>query len=456
MLLGSPHLPAVAIPAGTAAEHLQHDSAQQHRQPPAAAESAADAHQLEAQWEAESLSAAQTASRLSLRQAEQTQTELEQASTAEPPAMAQGAANPSHRHQLEAAASVARVAEDSAAGPPLPDSPIASDQQAQLALSAEETMVRPGQSMPQATQSEPVRPSQCQRPRLRRMTRSSARASLASQSLISDAVSTAHGGRRAKRQAHAASSLQAVVEQPEADLAADSVLSSAAANPHQPLISHVPADAAADSSVSQQGKSQAMQEEGPQEADLASAPEGMNAPMAVECNTSYLAAATGEPCGVREHAQDRQLPQHSVRADASEAPQSTEMAPPGSSAAALAEYTAAPGPSIPSNSKVSSAPDGASQDSKRQQTQKGRSRAKRPPKPRQPSKKKHSSKPPESDENTNVNKAFQPDGQHESVSDALTKDGSASSPLFVAQGLADVQEQCGPLGTANGCSQPAK
>lgn len=245
----SPHAVASTLPGkATAVKQKYRLPEQQQSLEPAvlgnaAALSASDAQESEAQRGTDALSATQAASRLSLLQAEQTQAELELASNAQTDGESQvqaEAAEPDKQqqacqqapidallisdaerlshHMLQQEIAVARAAEAELIGPSSARAEQADFGSAHLS----EDQLR--QPVAKASQSEPLRPSQqslSQPLRLRtcRQTRSSTRTSQAAQSVASELISTA-SGRRGKAEASAMPNLPAVMEQAEADSAA--------------------------------------------------------------------------------------------------------------------------------------------------------------------------------------------------------------------------------------------
>ena len=241
----SPHAAPSTLLGGAPAVKQKHGflEQQQSLQPAvlgnAAAESAPDAQETQAQRETDALSATQAASRLSLLQAEQTQAELELASVAHSAGESQVQAEPAElekqqegceqvpidallipgagrvsQYMLHQEAAVARATEAEFISPSS-----AKAEQAVSFKSAHLSEDQLRQPVEQATQSESLKQSQPGRPRTRRQTRSSARTSQAAQSVASELISTA-SGRRGKAGASAIPTLPAVMEQGEADSAA--------------------------------------------------------------------------------------------------------------------------------------------------------------------------------------------------------------------------------------------
>ncbi len=211
------------------------DAQQTHPQSEAQAPITAAAHETEAQWEADSLGAAQAASRLSLLQAEQTEAGLELASlmqaAGESQTKAQIPDKDSHHGHASHQMSFGSPTEASL----VPHAGRLSHPAAQEAavVAGDNGIAKQHQTATMAEQNDI--PSFCQivkhdlpsqghslsqsgKPRTRRQTRSSARASLAAQSATSEVMSTA-SARRGKTHAKAMPALPAVKEQSEADLA---------------------------------------------------------------------------------------------------------------------------------------------------------------------------------------------------------------------------------------------
>ena len=433
----SPHPNAAAVTVSTLAEvQQQHDSSQQHAQQAAtASQSAADAHQFEAQWEDESMNTAQTASRLSLLQAEHTQVELELAEAAQQTAAGRAGPGMSHHWQQEAAMAPAAAAEDAVSHHPSETLPVELiEQQEQPVTSSGKSEGQCEVAAAMVTHSEPARPAQSHRPGSRRLTRSSACASCASQSSESDAVSTAKGGRRGKRQTQAVTNLPAVTEQSEADLAADPAVSTAEMHDQQALVSQAASEAAVDREADPSGSQQQtalVLALVPKEEDLMAASADLTAPDGGLQHTNVSAcdslhkgeaelpsvsgAQAAALAALQEAAietQQEEPAKHHVRVHASDAAQSTApgSADPEASVATPTCAAAAVEATEKLHGRENSAAEGASHAAESQQELKGRGRVKRPPKPRQPAKKKHNRKqgrlPPKHDENADVNKVF--------------------------------------------------
>ena len=205
----------------------------------AAAESASDNQKTRAETEADTLSAAQAASRLSLLQAEQTQVEVELAnatqtadgsqisSPCEPDSIQRTCEQAlveavlvadTGRHSHQACAQEAAAVGTTEAGSAGSHSMMA-EQDNSLGLS-HRTKSQISEPAAKGTQSKPEKSaqqslSQPERPRTRRQTRSSARASLAAQKATSEAVSSA-STRRGNTQAKTFHPLPVVTEQAEA------------------------------------------------------------------------------------------------------------------------------------------------------------------------------------------------------------------------------------------------
>lgn len=502
----SPQLPVTAAPAGPLEQlqhgvSQQHDSSQQHGSfqqhaipSPAASGAAAGAHQLEAQWEAESLTAAQTASRLSLLQAEQTQIELELASAVQQADGQTGDAGLSHSRRQETAVPPAATAEDAACNDPSESIPIMPVQQKELhAASCNMTGSRHEEAAARVTQNESLRPAQPSRAGSRRMTRSSSCASVASQSSESDVVSTAHGRSRGRCQAQAMTNLPVVTEHSEANLAADSAVSTAEAGDHQEPISHAAADTAADREpVPSRSRHRLALDTALasvlEEEDWAAAPaDPMLSPGNTQQNVvpsldglhdceAALASASGAADAASAPSQEaaRQTQriksaQHSVRLEASDAAQTSA---PDSALlkATVAGNTAVVEANYQSCSRLDSAPEADSSAAQSQQAHKGRGRAKRPPKCRQAARKKHNRKqgrmPSGHDENADINTASATQhpsvhasdtaaAQHNSGNAAL--DCSTSSPVqAVHQKEVAANDQPSPAGKHGVGSKPPR
>ena len=497
----SPH-PSVAapVPVGTlAVDQPQHDSSQQHaRQSATASVPAGGAHQLEAQWEAEPLTAAQTASRLSLLQAEHTQVELELANAVQQADAETADTDMSHVWQQEVAVASAAAAGGTASHDIFKPVPVESVlQQEHRATSCRKSEGQCEASAAQVTQSQPVRPIQSHRSGSRRLTRSSALASCASQSSGYDAVSNAHGGRRGKAQTQAVSNLPVVTEHSEADVAADLAASTAEINDQQALVSQT---AVAPAAAKEADPSDSHQQVKPDAAALASVPEeedwsaspadlpaplgdkqqskvsghddlhDCDAELAAASQTQAAASAASEEADAQ--AQHRQSTQHRVREDTSGAVQSIahDRAAPEVSVTTSADADVAVEATEQFCGRPDSAAEGTNHAAQSQQGQKGRGRIQRPPKSRQPAKKKQNRKrgkmPSGHDENVDVNKMTA--SQHESVhkmyvaaaekdsrgGDAL--DCSASSPVQVL-----CQQEIGAKGSSlpgkhEGCTKPPR
>ena len=241
----SPYPDPPSLPAEASAVKQKHAMPEQRDSPEpavlreAAAESASDNQKTRAQTEADTLSAAQAASRLSLLQAEQTQVELELANATQ---TADGSQIPSPcepdsiqrtceqalveavlfadtgRHIHQAWPQDAAAVGTTEAGSADPHGMMA-EQDNSLGLSHQSTSQISEPAAP-GTQSKPAKSaqqslSQPERPRTHRQTRSSARASLAAQKATSEAVSSA-STRRGKAQAKTFHALPVVTEQAEA------------------------------------------------------------------------------------------------------------------------------------------------------------------------------------------------------------------------------------------------
>lgn len=456
----SPHPSAAAVTVSTLAEvQPQHDSSQQYaRQAATASQSAADTHQLEAQWEAESLNAAQTASRLSLLQAEHTQVELELAEAAQQTAADKACTGLNHHWQQEAAVASAAAAEDAVSchqSETIPSQLI--QQQEQPVTSGRKSEGQYEDAAAHVTHIEPVRPTQTQSSGSRRLVRSSARASCASQSSGSCAVSTAHGGRRGKRQTQAVTKLPAVTEHSEADLAADPAVSMGEMHDQQTLVSQAPGEPAVDKKADPSGSQQQPalvlasvpeEEDFMATADLiaiegdlqnpnVSVHEGLHKDAAELPSVSRAQAATSAArYEAATKTQQEESAQHPVRVHAPRAAQSS--APDSAvSEASVAASTGAVEATEQNDGRSDLAAEGASHAAESQQGLHCRGRAKRPPKPRQPAKKKQNKKrgrlPPARDENADVNKALESEHAHVCDSNVLAAQEQridpASSPV---------------------------
>ncbi len=244
LFLASPHAAPSTLPGGATAVKQKYGLLEQQQTlgpavlGNAAAESALNAQETQAQRDTDALSATQAASRLSLLQAEQTQAELELASAAHSDVVSQVQAEPAEpdeqqqacqqapihaltthagrvsHHMLQQEAALARATEAECIGP---SSAKAEQAESFSFVHLSEDQLR--QTGAQVTQSEPLRLSQRVRLRTHRQTRSSARTSQAAQSVAAELVNTA-SGRRGKAEASALPTLPAVVEQAEADSAA--------------------------------------------------------------------------------------------------------------------------------------------------------------------------------------------------------------------------------------------
>ena len=485
----SPHQTAATATVTLAEAQPQHNSSQQHAQQAAtASQSAADLPQLEAQWEAESFNAAQTASRLSLLKAEHTQVELELAEAAQQTAAER--AGLSHQWHKAAVASTA-AAEDAVSCHPSESLPVELiEQQEQPATSGRKSEGRCEAVAALVMQSEPVRPTQSHRPGSRRLTRSSARASCASQSSGSDAVSTAQGGRRGKRQTQTVTNLPAVTEQSEADLAAE--VSTAEMHDHQALVSQAASEAAVDREADPSGRQQQPALKlavWPEEEELMAAPVDLTAPDGGLQHTNVSlcdslhkgeaelpsvpgaqAAASAAVQQAAVETQREEPAQHCVRVDTSDAAQSTApgTTDPEASVATSASAAAAVEATEQLHGRSDSAAEGASHAAESQQGLKGRGRAKRPPKSRQPLKKKHNRKqgrlPPGHNENADVKKGFAPQHGHVCYSDAaavaeqkiddVAVECSVSSPVQAAcQKETETKDGSGSAGKREGSAK---
>ena len=441
----SPHPTAAAVTGSTLAEvQPQHDRSQQHaHQAATASQSAAGAHQLEAQWEAESVSAAQTASRLSLLQAEHIQVELELAEEAQHTAAERGDSDLSHHWQQEGVVTSAAAAEYAVSCHP--SETLLSEsiqQQEQPVTSGRKSEGHCEAAATQVTHSEPVRPTQSHRAGSRRLARSSPRASCASQSSGSDAKSTAHGGGRNKRQTQAVTKLPAVTEHSETDMAADPAVSSAEVHDQHASVGQLadqPAvDKEADTSGSQQQPA-CLLALVPEEEEVVAAPADLPAPEGgLQHNnvsvpdglyedkpglTGLQAAASAVFQEAATETQQEEPAPHHVRLRASDAAQSTapNSAVPEVSVATSTGNAAAAEATEQAHGRSDSAAEAATYAAEVQQRLKGGGRAKRPPKPRQPAKKKQHRKrgrlPPGPDENADVNTVFASEHAHMCNSD---------------------------------------
>lgn len=487
----SPHPSATDAPAGSV-DQPQHESSQQHTLPSAAASGlAAGAHQLEAQWEADSLTAAQTASRLSLLQAEHTQVELELATAAQHADAKAGDAGLSHDQRQEAVVATAAAAAEAACDNPHESFPFVPVQQHQHAtVSSNKTQSQRAETASQATQSQSVKPTQSNRTGSRRMTRSSARASLASQNSESHAVSTAQGGRRCQTQAGL--SLPVVMERSEADLAADSAVSTAEMDDdHQTLVSHAAAEAAADRDAEPSGNQHLLAIDTalasvPEEADGSAPPASPTLPQGdtqqimvlgrddlhdcdahIASASGYAAAEAAASAPSQEAARQTrhiQSAQHSGRVDGCDAVQA--------SASDNATVSAANG--VEANEQISGRPDSAAEGSspaaQSKQGQKGKDRAKQPPKCRQAVRKRQNRKQGRTasarDENADVNTVST--SQHLSVHSSDTSaakqhtsggaalDYSASSPVQKGCQEIGASDQMGLADKVEGSSKPPR
>lgn len=480
----SPHPTAAAAPPSTMATGAQpQNGSHQQQAHHSASESAAGAHQLEAQWEAETMNAAQKASRLSLLQAEHTQVELELAEAA------QQAEAASMTHDWNQEAAVASAAAPEHAAPLHPWETLSAaleEQQEQPAISGSRSESQCEAPAAQATQSEPVR--LIPRCDSRRLTRSSARARCASQSSGSDAVSSAHEGRRGKRQTQAVTTLPAVAEQSEADSAVDTAASSAKHDSTSQAAADSEADKEADPSTADAELTSM-----PEEEALTAAPAGLTAPEAGQQQTiashhgclpeseAHLATAPDAPAAVTsaacqeaaEQTQQEEPAQQCVRVDASGAAHSAA----DSTVPEISVATAAAAIEAPEVCHDTSGPaaQGASHAAECQQGQKGRSRAKRPPKPKQPAKKKQNRKRGRlssgQDENVDVNKVSAsehvhvcntdtaaPDEQKSNIHDAQVVLGcpASSSVQAVCQKVVETEAGNGPAGKHDGKTKPTR
>lgn len=491
----SPHpTTAAAVIASTlAGVQPQHDSSQQQApQAATASESAADAHQFEAQWEAKSMNAAQTASRLSLLQAEHTQVELELAEAAQQTAAETAATGLSRHCQQDTAAAPAAADEDAVSHHPSEICRVESvEQQEQPVTSGRKSEGQYEATAAQVTQSEPVRPIQSHRAGSRRLTRGSARASCASQSSASDAVSTADGGRRGKRQNQAVTNLAVVTEHSETDMAADAAVSTAEMHGQQALVSQAAAESAAEEEADPSGSQQqpavdaelttmpeemkersaapadlTVPEEGPQQTNVSSH-SGMHkgeADLAFGCDAQAAAAAASQ--GAAMQTQQEGPAQPCVRADASgAAPNAPDRALPDASVTMSIGAAAEDTEQLHSRSA-----EGVDCAAESQQGRKGKGRAKRPPKPKQPAKKKQNRKrgrlPAGHDENADVNKVCASEHAHVCNSDIAAAKGQQShdvaldcpaSPVHVmSQKEAEAKDEDISAGKREGSSKPIR